>query len=132
MSPQSRGSAEPHGSVVISGGERIGRTIESRNDMAAGPKKIILDKHSSPWQNPFVERFIGSLRRECLNHVILLSESHLKRIVEDYLDYYHNCRTHLSLHRNAPNPREQVARDMGPIVSIPRVGGLHHEYRRAA
>ena len=86
----------------------------------------------SRWQNPFVERFIGSLRRECLNHVIVLSESHLKRIVEDYLDYYHNCRTHLSLHRNAPNPKEQVARDMGPIVSIPRVGGLHHEYRRAA
>ena len=86
----------------------------------------------SPWQNPFVERFIGSLRRECLNHVIVLSEDHLKRIVEDYLDYYHNCRTHLSLHRNSPNPREPVARDSGPIVSIPRVGGLHHEYRRAA
>ena len=86
----------------------------------------------SPWQNPFVERFIGSLRRECLNHVIVLSEDHLKRIVENYLDYYHNFRTHLSLERNAPNARETLSRDAGPVISIPRVGGLHHEYRRAA
>jgi transposase InsO family protein len=88
--------------------------------------------HGSPWQNPFVERFIGSLRRECLHHVIVLSEDHLQRIVENYLDYYHNCRTHLSLERNAPNARETLSRDAGPVISIPRVNGLHHEYRRAA
>ena len=85
----------------------------------------------SPWQNPYVERFIGSLRRECLNHLIILSEQHLKRIVASYLDYYHNHRTHLSLDCNAPHPRPVSCHD-GQIISIPKVGGLHHEYRRAA
>lgn len=86
----------------------------------------------SPWQNPFAEPFIGSIRRECLDHVIVLSEKQLIRIVQSYLDYYHDCRTHLSLERNAPNPRAVASRDAGPVSSIPRVGGLQHEYRRAA
>jgi transposase InsO family protein len=86
----------------------------------------------SPWQNPYCERFVGSVRRECLNHVIVLSEQHLKRIVQNYLDYYHDCRTHLSLDRNSPNPRPVAPRDAGEVYAIPRVGGLHHEYRRAA
>ena len=95
----------------------------------------IEDTPTSPaslWQNPYVERFIGSIRRECLNHVIVLSEQHLKRIVQDYLDYYHDCRTHLSLDRNAPNPRPIAPPGNGEILAIPRVGGIHHEYRRAA
>ena len=86
----------------------------------------------SPWQNPYCERFIGSVRRECLSHVVVLSEQHLKRIVQNYLDYYHDCRTHLSLDHNSPNPRLVASRDAGEIIAIPRVGGLHHEYRRAA
>ncbi len=86
----------------------------------------------SPWQNPYVERIIGSIRRECLNHVIVLSESHLKRIVQNYLHYYHDCRPHLSLDRNSPNPRPIAPREAGEIFAIPKVGGLHHEYRRAA
>ena len=60
---------------------------------------------SSPWQNPYVERVIGSIRRECLNHVIVLNESHLRRTLAGYLAYYHHARTHLSLGKDAPTPR---------------------------
>ena len=86
----------------------------------------------SPWQSPFVERVIGSIRRECLDHVVVLNEAHLLRIVRSYLDYYHDSRTHLSLGRNAPNPREVEPRSRGKVVAIPQVGGLHHRYTRAA
>ena len=86
----------------------------------------------SPWQNPYVERIVGSLRRECLRQVIVLNERHLKRILRLYLAYYHEDRTHLSLDRNSPTPREVELSEQGKVVSIPRVGGLHHRYRRAA
>ncbi len=86
----------------------------------------------SPWQNPYVERFIGSIRRECLDHVIVLSELHLKRILEEYLDYYHHARTHLSLNRNSPIPRDVEPLSQGKVIAIPHVGGLHHRYTRAA
>ena len=65
----------------------------------------VLTAPRSPWQNPFVERMIGSIRRECLDHVIVLDERHLKRILRKYVDYYHSCRTHLSLEKDAPEPR---------------------------
>ncbi len=84
----------------------------------------------SPWQNPYVERIVGSLRRECLNHFIVLNERHLRRILHSYLEYYHEHRTHLSLNRNSPIEREVEER--GEVISIPMVGGLHHRYRRAA
>ena len=86
----------------------------------------------SPWQNPYCERIIGSIRRECLNHVIVLSEGHLKRILSSYLEYYHGSRPHLSLDRNSPTPREVEPPSQGVVVSIPQVGGLHHRYTRAA
>jgi hypothetical protein len=75
---------------------------------------------------------IGSVRRECLDHVIVLGEKHLKRILADYFQYYHQARTHLSLDRNAPSPREVEPPSRGRILSIPQVGGLHHWYRRVA
>jgi putative transposase len=84
----------------------------------------------SPWQNPYVERIVGTLRRECLNFVIVLNERHLRRILHSYLEYYHEHRTHLSLNRNSPIERE--VREKGELISIPMVGGLHHRYRRAA
>ena len=84
----------------------------------------------SPWQNPYVERIIGTLRRECLNHFIILNERHLRRILHSYLEYYHEHRTHLSLNRNSPIERE--VEQKGEVISIPMVGGLHHRYRRAA
>jgi transposase InsO family protein len=84
----------------------------------------------SPWQNPFVERLIGSIRRECLDHVIVLNERHFTRILSSYFDYYHGSRTHLSLDRNAPAPRDVEPPDRGPVVAVPQVGGLHHRYTR--
>ncbi len=86
----------------------------------------------SPWQNPYVERIIGSIRRECLDHCIVLNERHLRRILTDYFEYYHNARAHLSLNRNSPIPREVELPERGRVHSIPIVGGLHHRYRRAA
>jgi putative transposase len=86
----------------------------------------------SPWQSPYVERFIGSLRRECLDHVIVLDERHLHRVVSEYLAYYHASRAHLSLDRNAPLPRAVEPPAAGRVVSEPHLGGLHHRYRRVA
>jgi len=86
----------------------------------------------SPWQNPYCERLIGSVRRECLDHLIILNERHLLRILGSYFDYYHDSRTHLSLARNAPNPREVEPPSQGKVVAIAQVSGLHHRYTRAA
>jgi len=84
----------------------------------------------SPWQNAFVERLIGSIRRECLNHVVVLSQRHLRRLLKSYFGYYHRSRTHLALAKDAPEPRAVMRR--GQIVAIPQVGGLHHRYERHA
>ena len=86
----------------------------------------------SPWQNPYCERVIGSIRRECLNHLIVLNETHLHRVLTEYFDYYHNSRCHLSLDRNSPTPREVEPPSQGEVISIRQVGGLHHRYSRAA
>jgi len=86
----------------------------------------------SPWQNPFVERVIGSIRREYLDHVIIFNEDHLRRILVSYLDYYHRCRTHLSLDKDTPDRRSVQHADTGKIVAYPQVGGLHHRYERLA
>jgi putative transposase len=84
----------------------------------------------SPWQNAFVERLIGSIRRECLDHMIILSQRHLRHLLKNYLTYYHWSRTHLALAKDAPEPRAIMRR--GEIIAIPQVGGLHHRYERHA
>jgi putative transposase len=86
----------------------------------------------SPWQNPFIERLIGSIRRECLDHVLVINEGHLLRVLREYFAYYHDSRPHQSLEGNAPRPREIEPPSQGRIVAEPQVGGLHHRYRRAA
>ncbi len=86
----------------------------------------------SPWQNPYVERLIGTLRRECLDHMVVLNETHLRRLLRDYLTYYHRWRTHLSLEKDAPEPRAVERVDQGRIVETPLVGSLHHRYTRQA
>ena len=86
----------------------------------------------SPWQNPYVERLVGSIRRECLDHVIVINEHHLRRILTAYFAYYHRSRTHLSLGKDAPVPRAVQPPTMGEIVELPEVGGLHHRYERRA
>ena len=86
----------------------------------------------SPWQNPYVERLIGSIRRECLDHVIVWNETSLRRILRSYLDYYQKSRTHLALAKDAPEPRAVDGPENGRMVGIPQVGGLHHGYERRA
>ncbi len=86
----------------------------------------------SPWQNPYAERVIGSIRRECINHMIVFGEEHLRRILLSYQTYYNEARTHLSLERNSPVPREVEPASKGRFVAIPHLGGLHHRYLRAA
>ncbi len=86
----------------------------------------------SPWQSPYVERLIGTLRRDCIDHVIVVDENHLRRILREYLAYYHGCRTHLSLEKDSPEPRKVESPDQGKIVEFPMVGGLHHRYSRRA
>jgi putative transposase len=92
----------------------------------------VLTAPRSPWQNPYAERLVGSVRRECLDHVIVLGERHLHRIVKSYFAYYHRSRTHLSLSKDAPVPRNVCLPPLGEIVALPEVGGLHHRYQRLA
>jgi putative transposase len=86
----------------------------------------------SPWQNPYVERLIGSILRECLDHVIILHERHLRRLLTGYFQYYHHWRTHRALEMDCPMPRPIQRPDVGPIRKVPEVGGLHHHYERRA
>src|SRR5208337_2580903 len=86
----------------------------------------------SPWQNPYVERVIGSIRRECLDHVVVINERHLRRILVSYLDYYHHSRTHLSLDKDCPDARTVQPQNGGKVIAIPQVGGLHQRYERHA
>ena len=80
----------------------------------------------SPWQNPFAERVIGSIRRECLDHVVVLSEAHLRRILRSYFAYYLRWRTRLSLDMDCREPQAVQPPEAGEIIEIPQVGGLHH------
>jgi putative transposase len=86
----------------------------------------------SPWQNAYAERLIGSIRRECLAHVIIGNERGLRRVLHAYIAYYLKSRTHLSLDKDAPISRRAASRDDGEIVAIPHLGGLHHRYERRA
>jgi putative transposase len=85
----------------------------------------VLTAARSPWQNPFAERLIGSIRRECLDHVVVLSERHLRHVLTGYVAYYHRTRTHLSLTKDAPAGRPVEPPELGSIVPIREVGGLH-------
>jgi transposase InsO family protein len=94
--------------------------------------KEVLIAPRSPWQNPYVERLIGSIRRECLDHMIVLNEHHLRRTLKTYFDYYHRSRVHQSLDMDCPEPRPIYPPETGRVVEIPEVGGLHHRYERRA
>ena len=82
----------------------------------------------SPWQNGYAERLIGSIRRECIDHVIVFGERHLRHLLRSYLDYYNETRTHLSLDKDAPISRAIQA--VGRIVGYPVLSGSHHQYVR--
>lgn len=100
-----------------------------RRIQSLGMKEVITAPRS-PWQNAFVERLIGSIRRECLDHVVVLSQRHLRNLLKSYLTYYHRSRTHLALAKDASEPRAIMSR--GRIIAIPQVGGLHRRYERRA
>ncbi len=103
----------------------------TRRVNALGIKQVLIAPRS-PWQNPYVERVIGSIRRECLDHVVVFSESHLRTVLRSYLRYYHASRTHLSLGKDAPDTRPIQPPELGRIVEFPDVGRLHHRYVRQA
>ncbi len=92
----------------------------------------VLTAPRSPWQNPFAERVIGSIRRDRLDHVIVLSQEHLRRILVSYVGHCHDWRTHLSLEMDCPGPRAVQPAEVGEIIEVPEVGGLHHHYERRA
>ena len=92
----------------------------------------ILIAPRAPWQNPFAERVIGSIRRECLDLVIVLNERHLRHLLRTYFVYYNVARPHQSLGNDSPRRREVQSVSSGRIVTVPEVGGLHHRYQRAA
>ena len=103
----------------------------SRQASALGIEEV-LTAPRSPWQNAYAERVIGSIRREILDHVIVLGERHLRRMMKRYVRYYNGTRTHLSLEKDAPERRSVQPPCAGRVVALPRVGGLHHEYIRLA
>ena len=82
----------------------------------------------SPWQNAYAERLIGSIRQEMLDDVVVLGEHHLRQVLRSYMAYHNEARTHLSLNKDAPVPRE--AQSVGRIIAKPHIGGLHHQYVR--
>lgn len=86
----------------------------------------------SPWQRAYVERVIGSIRRECLDHAIVFSEASLRRTLASYFFYYHETRPHLSLAKDSPKPRPVKPLELRPVVAVAQVGGLHHRYERRA
>jgi transposase InsO family protein len=92
----------------------------------------VMTAAQSPWQNAYAERLIGSVRRECLDHVIVLSEEHLRKGLKEYFRYYRRSRTHLSLCKDAPEPRVKQPPECGSVIKIAEVGGLHHRYERRA
>jgi transposase InsO family protein len=92
----------------------------------------VLSAPRSPWQRAYIERVIGSIRRECIDHVIVFNEESLRRHMKSYVQYYHETRTHLSLEKDTPASRSVQEPDLGPVVALPQVGGLHHRYERRA
>ena len=101
--------------------------VECIRALGTKPRRI---SYRRPWQNGTAERWIGTCRRELLDHVVVLSEQHLVRLVGSYISYYHEDRCHLGLNKDTPNERAVTSRPSptAKVVALPRVGGLHHRY----
>lgn len=108
-----------------------GEVLETAESLGINPIRIAI---RSPWQNGVAERFVGSCRRDLLNHVIVLNERHIKRLMTEYIRYYHDDRTHLGLEKETPAGRVKEANQYMPcrVLALPRLGGLHHRYQLAA
>jgi len=96
-----------------------------------GIKEVLLTPRA-PWQRAYVERVIGTIRRECLDHLIVYNEASLCRHLKSFATYYHQTRTHLGLDKYSPESRPVQPPDLGPVIAVPQVGGLHHRYERRA
>ena len=123
---------QPHRFLLFDRDSKFGaEVISAVRDMGSEPTRTAF---CSPWQNGVAERWVGSCRRDLLDHVIILNERHLKRLMFSYLLYYHEDRTHLGLAKDAPagRPTEIRSASDGQIQSFPRLGGLHHRYAVAA
>jgi transposase InsO family protein len=107
-----------------------GQTFRDRVEAMAIEQVVTAPR--SPWQNAYVERIVGSIRRDCLDHVIVFDERHLRRVLSAYFEYHHRSRTHLSLAKDCPEPRSIQPPSAGNVVAFPQVGGLHHRYERRA
>lgn len=107
-----------------------GRSFRERVQ-AMGIQEVVTAPRS-PWQNAYVERVIGSIRRECLDHIIVFSARHLRRVLSSYIAYYHRSRTHLALDKDCPDGRPIQPPSAGKISAFPEVGGLHYRYQRLA
>ena len=92
----------------------------------------VITAYRSPWQNPYVERAIGSIRRDCVDHILVVNERHLRKMLRSYLAFYHDSRTHLGLAGDNPKPRGIESEERGSVVALPVLGGLHHRYTRRA
>jgi putative transposase len=103
---------------------------EFRKQLEVMSIRQVLGAPRSPWQRAYVERVIGSIRRECLDQVVIFSEDGLRRTLRAYFRYYHRSRLHLSLDKDSPDSRP--IESVGRIVAVPEVGGLHHRYERCA
>jgi putative transposase len=101
-----------------------------RNRVEAMGIVEVITAPRSLWQNAYVERVIGSIRHECLDHIIIFNERHLRRILSSYVDYYQRTRTHLSLDKDCPDSRPIMPPRIGTVVAAPQVSGLHHRYER--
>jgi len=122
----------PHRFLLFDRDTKFGTEVVSAvRDMGSQPTRTAF---RSPWQNGVAERWVGSVRRDLLDHVIVLNPRHLRRLLKDYVRYYHEDRTHLGLGKDTPGGR--VAASVVPsgneIISMPRLGGLHHRYAVAA
>jgi transposase InsO family protein len=102
-----------------------------RRLQSMGIEEVIIAARS-PWQTPYFERMIGSIRRECLDHVVVLSERHLRRILKDYFSHYHRWRCHQSLGMDCSEPRAVQPPEVGEVVEVPETGGLYRHYKRVA
>ena len=123
---------QPHRFLLFDRDAKFGADVVSAvRDMGSEPTRTAF---RSPWQNGVAERWVGSCRRDLLDHVIVLNERHLKRLMSSYLLYYHEDRTHLGLAKDTPGGRATEIRSAGgsKIQSFPRLGELHHRYAVAA
>jgi putative transposase len=121
-----RGSAPKY---LLRDRDKIFGSVFQNRVKAIGIEEV-LTAHRSPWQNAYVERVNGSIRRECTDHIVVRNEWHLKKVLRDYFDYYNNDRTHLGIQKETPIDR-QVSKRVSradPLVENPKVGGLHHRY----